>query len=94
MNALTYLKSMFATLDGQGPSFVRWLLFLGVAPFMAIAWEEVFYFAVAHKFVAIDGNVVALATAIGGILSVNFGFARYQESKEIQSNQSPQPPQQ
>ncbi len=88
---LAYIKSIFATLDGQGPSYVRWMLFFGVAPFVAMMWEEVFYFLFAHKFTAVDGGIVGLAATIGTILSANFGFARWQEGKEItQSNQAPQ----
>ena len=81
-----YIKSIFSTLDGRSPSYVRWLLFFGVSPFVFMMWEEVFYFMFHGEFTKVDGGIVGMGATIGSILSANFGFARWQEGKEAQSS--------
>ena len=82
---ITFLKETFSTIHGQS-SFVRFLVYSVMAPFIAIFWIEAGYIALAGKTVAIDGNVVALAGTVGSIVAAVFVYARSQEAKDPPAN--------
>ena len=76
-----YLKEVFSTINGQA-SFVRFLVYSVMAPFIVIFWIEAGYLLFTGEGVKIDGNVVALAGTVGSICAGVFVYARSQESKD------------
>ena len=88
---MSFFRTAFSTARTQEPSSIRLLFGVVIVSMCAPVWVQTVRLAITGAWVAMDGQAIAYAGLMSGLVTALLAYARAQESKDAASLQSPSP---
>lgn len=89
LTAVSFLRTAFSTARTQEPSSIRLLFGAVILTMLAPVWVQTVRLAVTGAWIPMDGQAIAYAGLMSGLVTALLAYARGQESKDMQNQQQP-----
>ena len=86
-HAMSFLRTAFSTAGAKEPSSIRLLFGAVIITMLAPVWVQTIRLAVNGIWIPMDGQAIAYAGIMSGMVTALLAYARAQESKELQQQQ-------
>ena len=86
---MKYLATAFSTSGTKEPSSIRLLFGAVILSMVAPVWVQTARLAVTGKWIPMDGQAIAYAGIMSGLVTALLAYARAQESKDAATLQTP-----
>jgi len=90
---MSFFRTAFSTTGFKEPSSIRLLFGVVILTMCSPVWVQTLRLLCTGVWVAMDGQAIAYAGILSGLLTALLAWARAQESKDLAAqSQAPQPP--
>jgi uncharacterized membrane protein YidH (DUF202 family) len=86
---VSFLRTAFSTTGSKEPSSIRLLFGAVIITMLAPVWVQTIRLAATGDWIPMDGQAIAYAGIMSGMVTALLAYARAQESKEMQQQQQP-----